>query len=129
MKKTSKLMTAVSSTALALGLVGCSTSGSDDWESSAGQTGDIPPMPENTDCGQWDWDEDDGVWECDDRNSSYFGHLFFAGMFFSNRSALYKNRDFVNYRNSPSFKGKTGTGDSIRNGGSGFGRGSTSTGG
>lgn len=101
MGKTRKVMAGITTTALTIGLAGC---GSDQ--------ADIPAPPNEEGCSDWEWDEDDGVWECDDRKSSYFGHYYLAGMFFANKSSLKSSAAYKSYQNSPSFKGgnKTSTG-------------------
>jgi hypothetical protein len=144
MSKTKKVMAGISATALMMGLVGCnnnqqavpdrdwdqdgSSPDEQDWSSGEGQ--DRPPVPEGTDCSDWEWDEEDGVWECDDSRSPYFGHFFFGGMFFSNRSMLYKSNDYMNYKKSPAFKGASLDSkykNTSPSGSSGFGSGSRST--
>lgn len=143
MSKTKKLMAGISATALMMGLVGCntnqqtapdrnwdddSTGDGQDWSSGEGQ--DIPPVPEGTNCSDWEWDSEDGVWECDDSRSPYFGHYFFAGMFFANRSMLYKSNDYMKYKNSSAFKGArldSTNKNTAPKGSSGFGSGSRST--
>lgn len=144
MSKTKKVMAGISATALMMGLVGCngsqqsapdrnwdegdSTNEDQDWASGEGQ--DIPPVPEDTSCSDWEWDAEDGVWECDDSRSPYFGHFFFGGMFFANRSMLYKSNDYMNYKNSSSFKGArldSKYKNTTPKGSSGFGSGSRST--
>lgn len=75
----------------------------------------LPPVPEGTDCGDWEWESDEGVWECDDVDSPHFGYYFFAGRMFSSLTSLRSNSAYQNYKSSSSFKG----------GRSGFGSGST----
>ncbi|MDF2904350.1 MAG: aminotransferase yhxA [Bacillus sp. (in: firmicutes)] len=113
MSKTKKIIAGISTTAFAFGLTGC------------GNDTDIPPMPSNNACRDWEWDSDDGVWECDDENSSYFHHYYYGGSFYGTRSLLHKNKGFLNYKNSKSFKG----GSNYKKGSSGFGSGSKSYGG
>ena len=144
MNKTKKVMAGISAAALLMGATACNnpqslpdrdwdegTSGGaegQDW--SASQDQDIPPEPEGTDCSDWQWDDEDGVWECDDNRSPYFGHYFFAGMFFANRSMLYKSNDYMKYKNSSSFKGArldSNYKNRTPKGSSGFGSGSRST--
>ncbi|WP_412917727.1 hypothetical protein [Metabacillus sediminilitoris] len=36
----------------------------------------LPPVPEGTDCNDWEWEDDEGVWECDDYDSSHYGYFF-----------------------------------------------------
>ncbi|WP_079509218.1 hypothetical protein [Mesobacillus jeotgali] len=144
MKKTKKVMAGISATALMMGFTACSSnsqaipdrnwnddaSGGEGEEWGSAEDQDIPPVPEGTDCSDWEWDAEDGVWSCDDRRSSYFGHYFFAGMFFANRSLLYKSNDYTKYRNSSSFKGArldSNYKNTSPKGSSGFGSGSRST--
>ncbi|MCS0788013.1 aminotransferase yhxA [Cytobacillus oceanisediminis] len=114
--KTRKMMTGITSTALMLGLSGC---GSESQE--------IPPPPEDSSCTDWEWDEDDGVWECDDSRSSYYRHYYYGGQYFKNKTALYKSKDFLNYKSSSSFKGGSNSESGQKS--SGFGSGKKSYGG
>ena len=120
--KTSKVMVGITSTALMLGLVGCNS-----------KSQEIPPTPGDSSCSDWEWDEDDGVWECEDSRSSYFGHYYYGGLYHKSKSALYKSKDYISYKNSSSFKGSAGISDGSKNGSikksSGFGSGSKSFGG
>jgi hypothetical protein len=140
MSKTKKVMAGISATALAMGLVSCNgnqqnspeqgDSPGDDQDWTTGEGQDIPPVPEDTSCSDWEWDAEDGVWECDDSRSPYFGHYFFGGMFFANRSMLYQNRDYSSYKKSSSFKGARLDSNYKNNtpkGSSGFGSGSRSS--
>ena len=85
--KTKKVMAGITSTALMMGLASCGVGnqeqGNDeDWNSgSQGDSSsmDIPPAPEDQNCEEWEWDLDDGVWECDDSRSGYYGHFFYGG--------------------------------------------------
>ena len=49
-------MLGVTTTALTLGLAGCGSS-----------TAELPPKPTDQACDDWDWDDDQGVWICDDQ--------------------------------------------------------------
>ena len=120
MGKTKKVMAGISSTVLMLGLVGCGS----DYESQ-----DIPSVPQDTGCTDWEWDMDDGVWECDDNSSGYYGHYYYGGRYYKNKTALHNSNDFISYKNSSSFKGSSGTSNSSINKSSGFGSGSKSFGG
>lgn len=111
MSKTRKVMVGVSSTALMLGLTGCGS-----------EAQELPPIPEDLSCSDWEWDYDDGVWECDDYDSQYYGHFYYGGRYYSSKSNLYKSKDYNAYKNSSSFIG--GVTKS-----SGFGSGSKSFGG
>ena len=102
MNKTKKLIAGVSSASVAVMLSGCND-----------QAQELPPEPTDTECQDWEWDEDDGVYECDDTNSRYFGYYFFGGRYFSGTSSLLKNPKYKSYKKSSSFKGgSTGFGSS-----------------
>lgn len=96
MKKTKKLMVGIISGMTAVGLGGCSE--------------DLPPKPQDTSCNDWEWDYDDGVYECDDNSSSHYGHAYYGGSYYSNKSSLYKSSSFKSYKASSSFKGGFGSG-------------------
>lgn len=140
LNKTKKVMAGISATALLMSAAACNNQqtlpdkgsspagNGQDWSAAGDQ--DIPPVPEGTDCSDWKWDDKEGVWSCDDQRSSYFGHYFFAGMFFANRSMLYRSNDYMKYKDSSSFKGArldSNFKNSSPKGSSGFGSGSRST--
>jgi hypothetical protein len=159
--KTKKVMAGITSTALMMGLASCGVGnqeqGNDEDWNSGSQGGsssmDIPPAPEDQNCEEWEWDLDDGVWECDDSRSGYYGHFFYAGMFYATKPLLYKSKAYTDYKKSSAFKGRstsTGTNNSVNSnntgkdsgtitnngsdsskvkGSSGFGSGSSSVGG
>lgn len=142
MNNTKKIMAGISATALMMGLAGCNQQAIPDreWDENdpskdeegwtSGEDQDIPPVPEGTNCSDWEWDSGDGVWECDDSHSPYFGHYFFGGMFFANRSLLYKSNDYMDYKKSPAFKGArldSNYKNTSPKGSTGFGSGSRST--
>lgn len=119
-----------------------SYSSTDDTTSSVStdyENEDLPPIPEDQSCVEWEWDLEDGVWVCEDGSSSYYQHFYYGGMFYRSKPELYKSTDFLNYKNSSAFKGK---GTNVNNSGetssfsnttvkssSGFGSGSKSFGG
>ena len=37
------------------------------------------PKPNDKSCSDWDWDDELGVWQCDESSSSYRGHYSMAG--------------------------------------------------
>jgi hypothetical protein len=141
LKKTKKVMVGITSTALLLGISGCSGSNQD--KSSGSYTvddDDLPPVPDDQNCTDWEWDLDDGVWECEDGGSRYYGHYFYGGRYFKSKPDLYKYSAYKNYKKSADFKGKSkiihsSGGSSSKSkgsttkGSSGFGSGSKSFGG
>ena len=36
------------------------------------------PEPNDNSCSDWDWDDELGVWQCDDSSSGYRGHYFYG---------------------------------------------------
>ncbi len=100
MGKTKKLMSGISATAVALTLAGCSTS-----------TSSLPPKPADQSCRDWDWSEEDGVWQCDESRSGHYGAYYFGGRYYKNKTALYNSTDYTNYKSSASYKaGKSSSG-------------------
>jgi hypothetical protein len=95
-KKTQWLITGVLTTLVTGTLSGCSD--------------DLPPKPEDTACADWDWDDEQGVWQCDDNNSRYYGHFFYGGAFYRSKSSLLKSPSYKSYQSSSSFKGGFGSG-------------------
>jgi hypothetical protein len=93
--KTKKLLTGAVASIFAVGLTGCSSQ-------------DLPPLPEGTDCNDWEWDNDSGVWECDDNDSRYYGHFFYGGKLFKNKRSLLHSSSYKSYQSSSTFKGGFG---------------------
>lgn len=93
MGKTRKIMLGVT-TVLTMGLVGCGSS-----------TAELPAKPTDRACDDWDWDDDQGVWVCDDHDSTHHGSYFYGGRYYKNKNALLMSTDYTNYKNSSSFKG------------------------
>jgi hypothetical protein len=118
MKKTNKIIAGISSTALALGLTGCGN----DFEQTAQQP-EPDEIPNDASCNDWEWDSEDGVWECDDTRSPYYGHFLYGGLFYNSKKMLKSSSSYKNYQNSSSFKGTSGS-----KGSTGFGSGSRSSG-
>lgn len=167
MGKTKKVMAGITTTALLFGLSGCggtaqeqtsnedsngssqppSVSYSDSTPDDSSTTyveDENQPRPDDPNCSQWNWDDDDGVWECEDSGSSYYGHYFHGGRYYKSKPELFKSTDYMNYKKSSAFKGKgatvnsgggtnasgtTGSGGSTVKGSTGFGNGSASIGG
>ncbi|WP_243385260.1 aminotransferase yhxA [Bacillus kexueae] len=111
LEKTKKLLTGIISATMVTSLTACS----EDEEYS------LPPVPEDDSCTEWEWDMDDGVWECDDIDSPHFGYLYFMGKAYKSKSSLYGSSDYKAYKGSSSFKGST-SGSTSKS--SGFGSGS-----
>lgn len=116
MKKTNKLMKGVLATA---GLITITTTMA--ACESPGNSVAKPPKPKDSTCKNWDWEEDLGVWECDDKKSSYHGGYYYGGTYYSNSSALKSSSGYQSYSKSSSFAGKS---TSISSGKSGVGSGS-----
>ncbi|WP_080847951.1 aminotransferase yhxA [Cytobacillus gottheilii] len=111
MGKTKLVMAGITATALTIGLSGCSSQA------------EVPPPPTDTDCDDWEWDDDDGVYECDDDHSRHYGHFFYGGTFYKGKNALLNSSAYKSYKSSSSFAGDS------KNRSSGFGSGSSSSGG
>lgn len=110
MEKTKKLMVGISTTAITLSLAGCGSS-----------TSSLPPKPTDQSCKDWDWSEEDGVWQCDESRSGHYGAYYYGGSYYRNKSDLHSSSDYKNYKNSTNFKATQSS--------SGFGSGSKSFGG
>lgn len=98
MSKTKKILTGISSVALLAGMTGCSSSSS------------VPSQPTDTQCSSWEWDYDDGVWECEDSSSRYLNHYYHGGIYYPNKTSLHKSSSFKSYKGSSNFKGSTSKG-------------------
>jgi hypothetical protein len=100
LKKTKKLVTTLLAGIVVTSMTGCGS-----------QAAPTVPQPTDPSCKDWEWDENEGVWECDDRASSHYGAYYYGGLFFASRSLLHNNSGFKNYhsdyKNSIN-KGKSG---------------------
>ncbi|MFC0190119.1 hypothetical protein ACFFJY_17620 [Fictibacillus aquaticus] len=99
MNKTKKLLAGLSSISLVAGLTACSDE-------------ELPPEPTDSECSDWDWDDSEGVYECDDTNSRYFGYYFYNGTYYRDTNSLHKSSKYKKYKSSSSFKGGKGFGSS-----------------
>ncbi|MBO9129859.1 aminotransferase yhxA [Bacillus sp. 165] len=100
MRKTKKVLAGVV-TAFAAGMAGCNSQQS------------LPPVPDDLQCNDYEFDSDEGVWECDDRNSPHFGYYYFAGRMFSSVAGLRADSKYKTYKNSPEFKSGFGKGSKV----------------
>jgi hypothetical protein len=94
--KTKKLLTGAAASIFAVGLTGCSDP-------------NLPPPPEGTDCNDYEWDKDLGVWECDDNDSRYYGHFFYGGRLYTSKSSLLQSSSYKSYKSSSSYKSGFGS--------------------
>lgn len=85
MEKTKKVMIGISATAALL--AGCSDT-----------TNNLPPKPTDESCRDWEWSEEDGVWQCDESNSRHYGSYYYAGRYFQNKMSLQSNNDYASYK-------------------------------
>ncbi|AHN21375.1 aminotransferase yhxA [Lysinibacillus sphaericus] len=93
MEKTKKMMVGISATALTLSLAGCDTS-----------TSSLPSKPTDESCNDWDWSEEEGVWQCDESRSGHYGAYYYGGSYYNTKSALKSSSDYKNYKSSTSSK-------------------------
>ena len=115
MNKTKKLMAGVATSVMALGMTGC---GQNEYEPS---NSSLPAEPTEYDCDDWEWDENEATYYCDDSRSSHFGAYYLFGTMFSNKSALRKSpnysSNFNKYNNVQSGGGyKSGIGSGSKGG-------------
>ncbi|KPB04527.1 hypothetical protein [Bacillus sp. CHD6a] len=99
MTKTKKVLSSVSATIFALGMTGC---GSNTEEVSS-----LPPEPFDDRCNEYEWDNEEGVYQCDDESSSFYRSYYHGGSFFGSKSSLKKDSSYKTYRNSSSYKSNT----------------------
>jgi len=113
MSKTSILMKKVS-IALTGGLAASTLAGC-----GSTQTMNIPDRPQDENCRDWEFDDDEGVWVCDDNDSSYYRSYYHGGTFYKSKKLLHGSSSYKSYKSSSSF---AGGGTSSK---SGFGKGSS----
>jgi len=110
MKKTTKIMLGISTTAISLGLAGCGK--------------ELPPKPKDQACRDWDWNDELGVWECDETTSRHYGGYYYGGRYYNSSSNLRNASTYKTYEKSASFLGTSAAKKS-----SGFGSGNKTFGG
>ncbi|MFD1738105.1 aminotransferase yhxA [Bacillus salitolerans] len=93
--KTKKLLSGITAAIVIGGLTGCQNA---------------PEPPSDPDCDDWEWEEDDGVYECEQYSSSYYGHYYYGGRYYRNKTDLFKSSAYQKYKSSSSFKGSKGFG-------------------
>lgn len=94
-------MIGISATALTLSLTGCADT----------STSSLLPKPTDESCNDWEWSEEEGVWQCDDSHSGHYRSYYYGGRFFNNKNELHSSSSYTNYKNSDSFKaGQTSSG-------------------
>ncbi|MDX8361723.1 MULTISPECIES: hypothetical protein [Bacillaceae] len=92
--KTKKMISGVSAAVVSLSLTGCGES-------------TLPEVPDNEDCLDWEFDNELGVWECDDDDSDYYGHYFLYGKRYINKSKLIKSSAYNSYKSTSTYKNAT----------------------
>jgi hypothetical protein len=98
MKKTKKALIGVT-TAFAATLAGCG----DD-------SANLPEKPQDAECSDWDFEEEEGVWVCDEQGSSRHGSYYYGGAYFATKNALKSNSNYQTYTQTPQFKSGFGSG-------------------
>ncbi|EMA6341908.1 hypothetical protein ACO11K_000146 [Bacillus cytotoxicus] len=76
----------------------------------SGCTQDLPPKPKDKSCSKWKWDDELGVWRCNDSYSSRGGAYYYGGKYYHNKDTLKKSSAFKSYQASSKFKGGIGSG-------------------
>ena len=94
--KTKKLATGLMAAALTVSLSGCGS--------------DIPPVPDQEGCDDWEWDDELGVYQCDDEDSSHYHGYYYGGRMYKTKTALTGSKSYVDYSKGSSFKGNSGFG-------------------
>ena len=67
-----------------------------------------PRKPTGTDCGDWERDRESGTYHCDDNDSSYRGHYYYGGSYYSNKNNLKNSPHYKSYSNQ--YKSGIGSG-------------------
>ncbi|MDG4655725.1 aminotransferase yhxA [Ectobacillus antri] len=98
MKKTNKVLLSVMTIA---GATGCSNETT------------LPPKPNDSQCRDYEFDYDEGVWECDDSSSAYYRHYYYGGNRYATRSELRKDANYKKYVQSDAFKKGFGSGSKV----------------
>ena len=117
MTNTEKMLKGVlksaTATVLAFGMSGCGNA----------QNVSRPDEPNDSSCDEWEYEEEYGVFECEDDGSMYRDHYYYGGMYYPSSSALKKSSKYKSYAKSSNFvkttsktSGKTGVGSGTKGG-------------
>jgi hypothetical protein len=114
LNKTQKLIKGLSATALVVGISGCGSSMTDDYDRIEGsssysndsvekntqksvQVSEIPPMPpSDAYCDEYEWDMAEEYYECVDIDSDYYHHYYYG-------KGFYRTAHDIRKRNKPVF--------------------------
>lgn len=73
----------------------------------------LPPKPDDLTCKKYEFEYDEGVWECDDKGSPYYGHYYYGGKKFASLAALRNDSNYKKYTKSSTFKKGFGSGTKV----------------
>lgn len=98
--KSKQLAAGLMAAAITVTLSGCGT--------------ELPPPPELEGCDDWDWEEELGVYQCDDDDSDFFRGYYYAGKMFKTKDSLKTSKSYIDYSKGSSFKGNSGFGTGVK---------------
>lgn len=93
MLRTKKMLKTATAALVGLSVVGCSDSKVTTDEISP----DLNPNRAGG-CREWNWDDKEGVYVCDERNHSNLGYYYFAGRLFQNAKLLHRDSKYKSYK-------------------------------
>ncbi|GGE63966.1 hypothetical protein [Priestia taiwanensis] len=78
----------------------------DDIETFAKDNGiDLPEIPNDEYCSEWEFDMEAGVWKCNDSESTHYSYLYYGGLYYATLSYLMNNKTYKDYHTSKGFAG------------------------
>jgi hypothetical protein len=78
----------------------------DDIETFAKNNGlDLPKVPNDEYCGEWEFDMEAGTWRCNDSESIHYSYLYYGGLYYATLSYLKNNKAYKDYQSSKGFAG------------------------
>ncbi|MGM9986813.1 MAG: hypothetical protein ACI35O_06215 [Bacillaceae bacterium] len=92
MKKTDLMVKGLVTAVLGLSLTACSS------QKPANVSKDV--YPDDEECDDWEWDDELGVYGCDDSNSSRYGSYYYGGRYYDSKSALKADSKYQTYRST-----------------------------
>jgi hypothetical protein len=98
MNKTKKMMIGVLAALMAVSTSACNNDES------------LPPLPDDPDCDEWEWDAETGTYVCDDDDSTHYRHHYYGGSYYSSKRKLKTSPSYKSYQQSAEFKARAKSG-------------------
>lgn len=103
------ILVVASAAGLTFGMAGCSD----------GSSVQQPPKPKDSGCQNWKFDDQKGVWKCQQSNAGHAGAFYYGNRYYSSANDLTSSSAYKSYKSSSSFAGEGASHASVSEGGFG----------